>query len=79
MIIKLAESISPITKNLSEGKDSTHKLGEIIKENNTPQLPLENTGKELLIQNEQIHPDVIYDTSLENTLSNMQKQKKKIF
>ena len=67
--IKLTESLSPITKKLSEVKESTQKLGEIGKESNTPQLAIENTQNELPIENEQIHDGVIYDTSLENTLN----------
>ena len=71
--IKLAESLSPITKNLSEVEESTQKFGELIKENNTPQLAIENNHHALPIGNEQIKPGVIYDTSLENTLNNMKK------
>ena len=50
-------------------------MGEIGKKSNTLRLALENTQKELPIENEQVHPGVIYDTSLENTLSNMKNQK----
>ena len=71
--IKLAESLSPITKKLSEVKESTQKLGEIVKESNTPQLATENTQNELPIENEKIRPGVICDTRLENTLNNMKK------
>ena len=39
--IKLAESLSPITKKLDEVKETTQQLGDVIKENNTPQLALE--------------------------------------
>ena len=63
----LAESLSPITKNLDKVKQSTQKLGEIVKENNTPQLTIENTQNALPIKNEQIQPGVIYNTSLEKT------------
>ena len=38
--ITLAASLSPITKTLSEVKESTQVLGAIIKENNTPQLAI---------------------------------------
>ena len=31
--VKLAESLSPITKKLDEVKESTQKLGDVIKEN----------------------------------------------
>ena len=73
--IKIAESLSPITKNLSELLESTRKLAEIVKVMDTPQLAIENTHTALPIKNERIHPGVIYDASLENTLSNMQNQK----
>ena len=76
---KLAESLSPITKKLDE---TTKKL-EVIKESQpkTPQLAIANTqtpaientttSQSLPIENERIQPGVIYETSLENTLSNM--------
>ena len=69
-VFKLAESLSPITKNLDEVKESTRKSGVIVNENNT-QLAIENTHNALPIENEQIQPGVIYNASLENTLSNM--------
>ena len=68
--IKIAESLSPITKKLGEVKESTRKLGDVIKENKTPQLAIENTHKASPIENEKIHPGLIYDTSLEKTLNN---------
>ena len=67
--IKLAESLSPITKTLDVSNESTKQLGDVIKENNTPQLAIENTHSALPKETEQIQPGVIYDTSLENTLS----------
>ena len=62
--IKLAESLSPITEKLVEVKKSTQDLGEIVKKSqpSTPQLATGNTYKALPIQNEKIHPDVIYET-----------------
>ena len=71
--IKLAESLSPITKKLEDVNKSTQELGEIDKKSqpNTPQLAIEYTHTALHIENEKIQPGVIYDTSLENTLSNM--------
>ena len=65
--VKLAESLCRITKKLEEIKESTQKIGEIVKESNTPQLAIENTRNALPIENEQMPPGVIYDTSLENT------------
>ena len=69
--INLAESLSPITKKSDEVKKFTQKLGEIVKESNTPQIAIDNTHSALPIENEQIQPGLIYDTSLENTLSKM--------
>ena len=69
--LKLAESLLPNTK----------KLGDVIKESkpetsqsaidNTSQPAIENTQISLPIENERIQPGVVYDRSLENTLSNM--------
>ena len=72
--VKLAESLSPITENLDEVNESTQKLGEIVKESNTPRLAMEKTHNTPPIENEQTQPGVIYDTSLENTLSNMKNK-----
>ena len=69
--IKLPESLSPITKRLDEVKETTQKLGDVNKESNTPQRAIENTHNALLIEKEQIHLGVIYETSLENTLNDM--------
>ena len=44
--IKLAESLSPSTKKLDGVKESTQKLGDVTKENNSPQLAIENTHSE---------------------------------
>ena len=67
--LKLAESLSPVTKKTSEVKERNQKVGEVVKESNTPQLAIENTHSALTIENEQIHSGVIYDTSSENTLN----------
>ena len=74
--IKLAESLSPITKKLDEVKESTQKLGDVIKENNTPQLAIENTPAHQPKSNNEA---VIYDVELENTLTNMKKKTERIF
>ena len=79
--VKLAESLSPLTKKLDEVNKSTQKslspmtkridiFNESIKESQTPQPDIENTHTSIPIENEQIQPGVIYDTSLENTVSN---------
>ena len=77
--IKLAESLSPTTDRLDEVNKSTKKLGEIVQESITPQLAIKNNQDDsqniLPIENEQIQPGIIYDTTLENTLSKMKKQK----
>ena len=49
--VKLAESLSPITKKIEKVNQSTQKLGDVIKENNTPQLAIENTPTNQLIEN----------------------------
>ena len=89
--IKLAESLSPITKRLDEVKESTEKLGDVIKESqpkipqpaieNTPQPALENTQPQLLIENDQddTQPGILYDVSLENTSTNMKDKQKGFF
>ena len=69
--VKLAESLSPITKKLDEVNESTQKLGQIVKESNTARPAFENTHKTLPIENEQKHPGKIDETSLQNTLNNM--------
>ena len=82
--VKLAESLSPVIKKLDEVIKSTQQplspitkkldtINESIKESQpqTPQPAIENTHTALPIENDQIQPGVIYDTSLENTLSNM--------
>ena len=73
--IKLAESLSPITKKLDETsdnlknvfKESTQNLGNVIKENNTPQLAIENNPQPAIENND----GVAYDVQLEDTLNNM--------
>ena len=69
--IKLAESLSPITKRLDDVKESTEKLGDIIKESQpkTPQLIIEITPAPQPIENNE---GVIYDVELEKTLKNME-------
>ena len=63
----LAESLSPITMRLDKVKESTDKLRDIIKENNTLQLAIENTTQPAIENNE----GVLYDVELENTLNKM--------
>ena len=64
--VKLAESLSPITKKLDE---TSEKLGDVIKENNTPQLAIENTPIHQPIENNE---DNVYDVELEDTLNKVQ-------
>ena len=53
-------------------KDSTQKLGEVIKESqpDTPQLAIENAPLHQQIENNEVW---IYDVELENTLTNIKK------
>ena len=54
--MKLAESLSLITKKIKEVDKSTQNLGENNNENSTPQLAIEITQTELPIEIEQKHP-----------------------
>ena len=67
--VKLAESLSPITKRLDGVKESSEKLGDIIKESQpkTSQLAIEKTPQPAIEKNE----GVLYDVELENTLNKM--------
>ena len=71
--VKLAEPLSPKTKKLDEVKQSTHKLGVVIKESNsknqTPHLAIENTPTHQPIENNE---RVITDVELENSFKNME-------
>ena len=85
--VKLAESLSPITKRFGKVKESTEKLGGVIEESqpNTPQPAIENnqddTQPQLPIENDQddTQPGILYDVSLENTLTNMKDRQKGFF
>ena len=70
--IKLAESLSLITKKLDDVKETTQKIGEVSEksqlENNKPQPASENTPHHQPIENNE---GVINDTELKNTLMNM--------
>ena len=74
-VIKLAETLSPITKKLDEVKVTTQKIGDVIKKSQTetPQLTIENTPNHQPIENNQdeTQPGVLYDVELEDTLKNM--------
>ena len=58
--IKLAETFSPITEKLTEVKESTQKLGNVIQESQpeTPQLAIENSPTHQPIENSE---GVVYD------------------
>ena len=82
--MKIAESLSPITEKLDDTgkklsnviKESTQTLGKVIKENNTPQLAIENIPQ-AAIENTPNHQPVenkegsVYAVELENTLNKM--------
>ena len=63
--VKLAESLSPITKKLHEVKENTQKIGDVIEESQqeTPQLAIENTPTHKPIEHNE---GVIYDVELDN-------------
>ena len=69
--IKLAESLSPITTRLDEVKETTQKLGDVVKKSQpeAPQIAIENTPT----TNQPIENNegVLYDDELENTLKIM--------
>ena len=85
--MKLAESLSPITTKIDETskklgdviKEFTQNLGNVIKDNNTPQLAIENTpNTQQAIENTPTtqqpignNKSTIYDVDLENTLNKM--------
>ena len=81
--VKLAESLSPITKRLDLVENNKgEKIGELIKKSEqetpaientqaqpeTPQAAIENTLAPQPVENNE---GVIYDVELENTLNNM--------
>ena len=74
--IKLAESLSHITKKLDEVKESTQEVSEIIRKNNTPQLAIENTHQPAIENTPAPQPienkeGRVYDVEIENTLNKM--------
>ena len=91
--VKLAESLSPITKRLDLVENNKgEKIGELIKKSETPAIEntqtqpetpaIENTQTQPetpAIENTQTQPGVIYDVSLENTLTNMKDKQKGFF
>ena len=88
--VKLAESLSPITKRLDLVENNKgEKIGEFIKKSETPAIEntqtqpetpaIENTQTQPetpAIENTQIQPGVLYEVSLENTLTNMKEKEK---
>ena len=86
----ITDKLEETRKNLGEViKESTQNIGNAIKENNTPQLAIENTPQPVIENNQpqlptendqdDTQPGAVYDTSLENTLTNMTKKRKNIF
>ena len=92
---KLAESLSPITKRLDlvENKKG-EKIGDPIKKSESETPAIENTQAQAetpaieniqtqaetpAIENTQIQPGVLYEVSLENTLTNMKDKEKGFF
>ena len=92
---KLAESLSPLTKRLDLIENNRgEKIGDIIKKSESETLAIENTQAQAetpaientqaqaetpAIENTQVQPGVLYDVSLENTLTNMKDKEKGFF
>ena len=78
--IKLAESLSPITERLDLVENiKGEKIGEIIKKSQqeTPATEKTQTQSETpAIEKTQTQPGVLYEVSLENTLTNMKNKEK---
>ena len=68
--IKLSESLTPLTKNLDKVKETTERIGDVIKDSQqeAPQLAIENTPNHQPKENSE---GVIYDVELEYTLNKM--------
>ena len=89
----LAESLSPRTKRLDLVENNKgEKIGDIIEKSETRAIkntqtqsetpPIENTQTQSetpAIENTQTQPGVLYDVSLENTLTNMINEQKGFF
>ena len=92
---KLAESLSPLTKRLDLIENNKgEKIGDIIKKSESETPAIENTQTQAetpaientqiqaetpAIENTQIQPGVLYEVSLENTLTNLKDKEKGFF
>ena len=82
---KSAESLSPLRKRLDLIENNKgEKIGDIIKksESESETLAIENTQTQPetpALENTQTQPGVLYDVSLENTLTNMKNKEKGFF
>ena len=80
---KLAESLSPLTKRLDLIENNKgEKIGELIKKAESESPAIENTQTQPetpAIENTQTQPGLLYDVSLENTLTNMKEKEKGFF
>ena len=80
---KLAESLSPVTKKLDIINESTKNVGDVIEESQTEtlQLAIEKFQPQLPIENNQddSQPGVLYDVSLEKTLTKLTEKRKGFF
>ena len=76
---KLAKSLSPITMRLDLVENNKgEKIGENIKKSQSESPAIENTQTQPetpAIENTQTQSGVLYDVSLENTLTNMKEKK----
>ena len=90
---KLAESLSPLTKRLDLIENNKgEKIGDLIKKSELPAIEntqaqaetpaIENTQAQAetpAIENTPMQPGVLYEVSLENTLTNMKDKEKGFF
>ena len=80
---KLAESLSPLTKRLDLIENNKgEKIGDLIKKSESELPAIENTQAQAetpAIENTQVQPGVLYEVSLENTLTNMKDKEKGFF
>ena len=81
--IKLAESLSPLTKRLDLiESNKVEKIGQTIKKSESETPDIENTQTQPetpAIENTQTQPGVLYEVSLENTLTNVKNKEKGFF
>ena len=80
---KIAESLSPLTKRLDLIENNKgEKIVDLIKKSESELPAIENTQAQAetpAIENTPMQPGVLYEVSLENTLTNMKDKEKGFF